>query len=72
MNTTAPVDEGEQYTVEVDEMGDEGDGIAEVEDFVIFVPDADLGDRVTVEIDDVADDFARAEVVASESDIESH
>lgn len=65
MNTTAPVDEGEQYTVEIDEMGDEGDGIADVEDFVIVVPEADLGERVTVEIDDVADDFATAEVVES-------
>jgi len=63
--STAPIDEGEQYTVEIDEMGDEGDGIAEVEDFVIFVPEADLGDRVTVEIEEVAEDFARAVVVES-------
>jgi len=65
VSTTAPVDEGEQYTVEIDEMGEEGDGIADVEDFVIVVPDADMGERVTVEIEEVADDFATAEVVES-------
>ena len=65
VSTTAPVDEGEQYTVEIDEMGDEGDGIADVEDFVIVVPDASMGERVTVEIESVQDDFATAEVVES-------
>ena len=69
-NSPAPVSTGEEYTVEIEDVGDEGDGVAEVEDFVVLVPEADLGERVTVEIDQVEDDFARASVVEPESDIE--
>lgn len=67
--TTAPVERGEEYTVEIDDVGDEGDGIAEIEDFVIVVPEADMGQRVTVEIDDVGDSYATADVVDAESDV---
>jgi predicted RNA-binding protein with TRAM domain len=67
--TTAPVQEGEEYIVEIAEQGDEGDGIAEIEEFVIVVPEADMGQRVTVEIDDVADSHATAAVVDPESDV---
>ena len=68
--TTAPVTEGEEYTVEIEDLGDEGDGVAEIEDFVILVPEADMGQRVTVEIDDVADSHARASLVDPESDVD--
>ena len=69
-DATAPIEEGEEYTVEIEDTGDEGDGVATVQDFVVLVPGADLGERVTVRIDEVRDDFARAEPVEFESDVE--
>lgn len=67
---TAPVKIGEEYTVEIQDLGEEGDGIAEIEDFVVVVPDADLGERVTVEIEGVQDTFAVATVLDSESPLD--
>lgn len=69
-HTTAPVEAGEEYTVEIEDTGDEGDGVATVQDFVVLVPGASLGERVSVRIDEVRDDFVRAETVESESDVE--
>jgi len=36
-HTTAPVEAGEEYTVEMEDTGDEGDGVATVRDFVVPV-----------------------------------
>ncbi|WP_136718376.1 TRAM domain-containing protein [Halorientalis salina] len=59
-----PVEEGEQRTVEIDDIGDKGDGITRVErGFVVIVPDTETGERVTVEITDVRETVAFAEVV---------
>jgi predicted RNA-binding protein with TRAM domain len=58
-----PVDEGEQLRVEIDELGDEGDGVATIGGFVIFVDGAMPGDRPLVEIDSVSDTMAFATVV---------
>ena len=60
---TAPVEEGEQYTVEIEDLGEEGDGIAHVGDFVLVVPEGEMGDRVTVRVDTVREDFAAASIV---------
>lgn len=65
--TSAPVEEGEQYTVEIEDIGDEGDGIAHVRDFVLVVPEGEMGERLTVRVDTVRDDFASASVVERES-----
>jgi predicted RNA-binding protein with TRAM domain len=59
-----PVDEGEQRTVEIEDLGEQGDGITRVErGFVVIVPDTEQGERVTVEITDVRENVAFAEVV---------
>ncbi|GAB6860770.1 SAM-dependent methyltransferase [Haloplanus litoreus] len=58
---TAPVAAGDELTVEVVDQGNEGDGIARVEGFTVFVPGAEVGDRVDVRIDDVKPRFAFAE-----------
>ncbi|MFT4889217.1 MAG: putative RNA-binding protein with TRAM domain [Halobacteriales archaeon] len=59
-----PVEEGEHRTVEIEDMGDQGDGITRVErGFVVIVPDTEKGERVTVEIADVRENVAFAEVV---------
>ncbi|SEP32302.1 Predicted RNA-binding protein, contains TRAM domain [Halorientalis persicus] len=61
---TPPVEEGEQRTVEIEDLGDQGDGITRVErGFVVIVPDSKQGERVTVEITDVQRNVAFAEVV---------
>jgi predicted RNA-binding protein with TRAM domain len=59
-----PVEEGEQRDVEIENLGDQGDGITRVErGFVVIVPDTEPSERVTVEITDVRENVAFAEVV---------
>ena len=61
---TPPVGEGEQRTVEIEDIGDQGDGITRVErGFVVIVPDTKRSERVTIEITDVRENVAFAEVV---------
>lgn len=69
-NASAPVEVGEEYVVDVEDIGGEGDGVAHVDDFVVLVPGADMGDRVRVSIERVASAYAMAEVLAHESDVE--
>ncbi|SEH45404.1 Predicted RNA-binding protein, contains TRAM domain [Halopenitus malekzadehii] len=59
-----PVEEGEQRTVEIENIGDQGDGITRVDrGFVVIVPDTEQSERVTIEITDVRENVAFAEVV---------
>ena len=60
--TTSPVAEGDRVEVTVEEEGDEGDGIAYVEGYTLFV-DADVGETLTVEVTDVKPRFGFAEPV---------
>ena len=54
----APVEAGKEYDVEIQDIAREGDGIARIEGFVIFVPEAKVGDKVKVQIDRVMRRFA--------------
>jgi predicted RNA-binding protein with TRAM domain len=59
-----PVEEGEQRDVEIEDIGEQGDGISRVDrGFVVIVPDTEQGERVTVQITDVRENVAFAEVV---------
>jgi len=59
-----PVEEGETLTVDIEDIGDQGDGITRVErGFVVIVPDTEQGERVRVEITDVQQTVAFADVV---------
>jgi len=58
---TAPVTAGDELTVEITDEGREGDGIARVEGFTVFVADADVGEEVEIRIEDVKPRFAFAE-----------
>jgi 23S rRNA (uridine2552-2'-O)-methyltransferase len=60
---TAPVTEGEQFEVDIVDTGHEGDGIAKVEGFTVFVSGAKAGETVTVRIDDVKPRYAFAQPV---------
>lgn len=59
-----PVQEGENRVVEIEALGDQGDGIARVDrGYVVIVPDTDERERVRVEITDVRENVAFATVV---------
>jgi predicted RNA-binding protein with TRAM domain len=61
--STAPVEAGEEYEVTIEDIAREGDGIARVEGFVIFVPDTQVGDTENIKITKVLRKFAFAEKV---------
>ena len=58
-----PVEEGKEYEVIIDAKGAKGDGIAHIEGFVIFVPNAEVGEKARVKITAVKRTFAVAEKV---------
>ena len=60
----APVKPGDEYDVTIESVGRKGDGIAKVENFVIFVAGTKAGDQVKVRIADVKGNFATASVVS--------
>lgn len=60
---TAPVEAGDRIEVGIESVGSEGDGIAKVEGYTLFVPGAEAGDTVEVVVDDVKPKFGFAERV---------
>lgn len=68
-DTPVPVEADEEYVVDIEDIGDEGDGIAHVDDFVVVVPGGEMGDRVRVRIERVEPEFAVAELLEHESDV---
>lgn len=60
----APVEVGATYDVSIDDLAKEGDGIARVEGFVIFVPATKVGDKIKVKVNKVMRKFAIGEKVA--------
>ncbi|MBN1234773.1 MAG: TRAM domain-containing protein [Methanotrichaceae archaeon] len=56
----APVVAGNEYDVNIEDIAREGDGIARVEGFVIFVADTKVGDAVKIQVDKVMRRFAIA------------
>ena len=62
-----PVEQGDTREVEVEDVGDQGDGIARLgPGYIVFVPDAGIGDRVKINITEARENFAFAEVVEHE------
>lgn len=60
---TPPVEEGEERTVEIEDIGEQGDGLARVErGFVVIVPDTETGERVRIEVTDVRQNVAFGDV----------
>ena len=65
-----PVQEGKTRVVEIENLGDQGDGIARVErGFVVIVPDTEPGEKVEIEITDVRENLAFGEVVEHLQDV---
>ncbi|MEM3464479.1 MAG: TRAM domain-containing protein [Candidatus Bathyarchaeia archaeon] len=59
-----PVRENQELEVVIDDIGSRGDGIARIQSFLIFVPNAKVGERVKVRILSVGEKFAVAEKIA--------
>jgi predicted RNA-binding protein with TRAM domain len=70
-NHTPPVEEGERRRVEIEGIGEEGDGTTSVErSYIIFVPEAEQHEQVTIEITSVTPRYAFAGGVERETDTE--
>jgi predicted RNA-binding protein with TRAM domain len=50
-SSSVPVEEGEIYDVTIQDIARQGDGIARIESFVIFVPGTKVGDEVRIKIE---------------------
>ncbi len=59
----APVEVGKQYDVKIEDIAKQGDGIARINGFVIFVPGTQINDELKIEIKAVKRNFAFGEVV---------
>ena len=58
-----PVETGKQYDVQITEISRQGDGIARIQGFVIFVKGGKVGQKPKIRITNVGARFATAEVV---------
>jgi 23S rRNA (uridine2552-2'-O)-methyltransferase len=58
---TAPVRAGDELVVEIVDEGSEGDGIARVDGYTLFVPETEPGEEVGVRVEDVKPRFGFAE-----------
>lgn len=65
-----PVQAGEEYDVEISEVGSRGDGIARVKNFVVFINGAKQGEKCRVKIKEVRNRFAIGEKVGEGSSAE--
>ena len=63
--SSSPIQEGEELDVEIVAIGEKGDGIAKKDNFVIFVPNTQIGDTVKVRITRVMSKISFAEIVNS-------
>ena len=61
MNLPKPVKVGEEYDVEISEVGSKGDGIARVKNFVVFINGAKKGEKAHIKITEVRNRFAIGE-----------
>ncbi|MCC4770767.1 MAG: TRAM domain-containing protein [Methanosarcina sp.] len=62
-SNSVPVEEGETYDVTIQDIARQGDGIARIEGFVVFVPNTSVGDEVQIKVERVLSKFAFASVV---------
>ncbi len=58
-----PIEEGDTYEVEIIDKGREGDGVAKIDDFVIFVPEAEKGDKIKIKITEIRDNYSKGRII---------
>ena len=66
----APVKKGQEISVVIDDIGSRGDGITRIQNYLIFVPQAKVGERLNVKILKVGRKFAIAEKIEQEREEE--
>jgi len=59
-----PVRKGQEIDVVINDIGTRGDGIARIQNFLIFVPQAKVGENLRVKIVNVGKKFAIAEKIS--------
>lgn len=69
--TPKPVSAGDKLDVDIQGQGGQGDGIAKVEDFVVFVKGATKGERCRIRITDVKRTYAVGEKIGKPIDQEA-
>ncbi|OPX80348.1 MAG: Translation initiation factor 2 subunit beta [Methanosaeta sp. PtaB.Bin039] len=57
------IEEGETYELRIESVGNKGDGIAKVDKFLIFIPNAVKGELVKAKVKKISGTLAFAEVV---------
>ena len=60
---SSPINVGDEYDVIIEDVGRDGDGIARIEGFVVFVSGAKLGDEVKIKINSTRRNFGFADIV---------
>jgi len=60
---SAPLEEGEVYDVTIEDLARQGDGIARIEGFVVFVPGTKVGDEVRIKVERVLPKYGFASLV---------
>ena len=66
-----PVKVGEEYDVEITEIGSKGDGITRIKNFIVFVEGAKKGDKIRIKITEVMNRFAIGQKVGETSSAET-
>ena len=61
--STSPVEEGKVYEAKIEDIGREGDGLARIPNFGVFVPGTKIGDQVKIRITRVGRRMGFGEVV---------
>jgi len=67
-NIPKPVKVGEEYDVDINEIGSKGDGIARVKNFVVFVNGVKRGEKAHIKITEVRNRFAIGEKMEEEKE----
>lgn len=70
-DTPKPVNVGEEYDVEITEVGSKGDGIARVKNFVVFVANGKQGEKTKIKIKEVRERFAIGEKVGAAGEVKT-
>ncbi|UCE30001.1 MAG: TRAM domain-containing protein [Candidatus Bathyarchaeota archaeon] len=63
-----PVKRGQEIDVVINDIGSGGDGIARIQNFLIFVPRTKIGDHLKVRITSVGRKFAVAEGIGTQEE----
>lgn len=61
-----PVEVGKEYDVQITEISRQGDGIARIQGFVIFVKGGKVGQKAKIRITNVGARFATGEIAAGQ------